>query len=87
MHRQRPLGIAPNWQPVAFRVRAPDRVESCIGMGEDRGRGDSLCAGLFLIVQSGSTPRVALPTRMDTHMLHENGLPAATSQLRQGFSL
>lgn len=87
MHRQRPLGIAPNWLLIAFRVRAPDRVERCMGIGENRGRGDSLCKGLFLIVQSGCTPLCCAATRIDMNMLHENGLPAATSQLRQGFSL
>lgn len=42
----RPLGIAGDWHTLALRVRAPQRIERCIGMDK---RGKWLCMGLILV--------------------------------------
>ena len=87
--RQRPLGIAGDWHAVALRVRAPQRVERCIGSDE---HGSLLCTGLILAFQNGPTPRRdiaddCLSAGMDVDVFNAHRLPAAATQLRQGFSL
>ena len=79
--------MAGDWHARAFRLRAPQRIERCIGMGQAW-----LCMGLILVFDWCPTPRrdIAdnrLAAGVDVNMLDTHGLTAAAPQLGKRFSL